>query len=438
MRLAVVSDLHLGDSQSTVAYHSFDEGRIAVGARYGELVRAVRARCGEEPLDYLILLGDVLDFSVTSYVDAYEIGRVFFQRLQDDRLAREIVYVPGNHDFDLWPTVEYQVNIVNRFKKGKLPTSFRMSVPGIIDDRSGAGCLMLRGVTANSAPSLPHYGGLFLDDITTPPTVFNFAYPNVYLVTEQGSVLLTHGQYLTPFWAVSGRWAQETFTGALDLRDPKLLELRELVALNFPLSQLSCSVIGQAGPLTAVVQKLEHQIKQKELAELTVYMDRIGQEVARRLKGVRRWLLSLAYGLAKREVLERLRAGVGDSRYVADLTKDPRTRRLLADFYTSTVAEICALREQDGVDVPLPTTMIFGHTHQPIPWADPDAPRISLPQLPPGTPLTLYNTGGWLCHQESDGRLRFTGAEVFFYETGKGLSSQAIGYDPAARRGPAQ
>jgi predicted phosphodiesterase len=52
-------------------------------------------------VDYLVLLGDIVDFSVASYREAYRQARCFFRRLQDDGLAEEIVYVPGNHDFDV-------------------------------------------------------------------------------------------------------------------------------------------------------------------------------------------------------------------------------------------------------------------------------------------------------------------------------------------------
>jgi len=434
MRLAIISDIHLGDSQSAVAFRGQDGKHISIGAKYGELLSAVRAQSGERPLDYLVLLGDIFDFSVASYADAYEVGKSFFQRLRDDEIANEIIYVPGNHDFDLWSTVEYQVNVTSRFGRGKLPRRFRMSVPGIIDDRADAieGRFVLRGVSPRVQAREPgqRYGGLFLDDITSPPTPFNFAFPNVYLLTNAESVLLTHGQYLEPYWSVMGRWAQYLFDGALDLKSGGLIDLEEMVALNFPLSQLGCSVLGQAGPLTEIVQKLEHEIKQKDLGNVAGYLDRAGDEIRKGVKGVLRWVFPIAYRLVKKEVLRRL-AQMEDTRYSTKFAEDPRVRRMLADFYASTAYEISQLKEKYGVDIPLPTSMIMGHTHQPIPWQSPRAPTIRLPQLPGDKPFSLYNTGGWLYRREADGQLSFCGAEVFFYESGKGISSKAIGYTPA-------
>lgn len=65
--------------------------------------RALRDAVGS--VDYLVLLGDIIDLSVASYEDAYRDARAFFAALQRDGLAREVVYVPGNHDFasGTWP-----------------------------------------------------------------------------------------------------------------------------------------------------------------------------------------------------------------------------------------------------------------------------------------------------------------------------------------------
>ncbi len=61
-----------------------------------------------------------------------------------------------------------------------------------------------------------HYGNLFFDDITREASNgrltgkklnFNFAYPNLYLVTDEGeSLLLTHGHYFEAFWSVAAEW----------------------------------------------------------------------------------------------------------------------------------------------------------------------------------------------------------------------------------------
>ena len=67
------------------------------------------------------------------------------------------------------------------------------------------------------------------------------------------------------------------------------------------------------------------------------------------------------------------------------------------------------------------TQIIFGHTHQPIPWNDPH-PGVFGPEDPIVLRgLSLHNAGGWVSR---DGK--FCGAEVFLYETRKGFSSIAV------------
>jgi hypothetical protein len=215
---------------------------------------------GRREIDYLVLLGDILDFSVASYADAYRQARCFFRRLAQDGLAREIIYLPGNHDFDVWHTVEHQVNVINRLVSGQLPRAFKRSVPAVIDDRGPGPKFLLPDVIPHRDREEPeaHYGNLFFDDITrdasdeprgAPRLTFNFAYPNLYLVTDGGeSVLLTHGHYFEAFWSVAAEWTALLARDDLDL-EAEAMSLREVVGINLPLHQLACTGIGQARPL---------------------------------------------------------------------------------------------------------------------------------------------------------------------------------------------
>jgi metallophosphoesterase superfamily enzyme len=114
MRLAVVSDTHFGDALCTLVQPG-PGGEPVPGPGYEALRRAVGR------VDYLVLLGDILDLSLAPYEDAFRDAKVFFTALQQDGLARELVYVPGNHDFDVWNVVEHQVSVINQLKQGELP-----------------------------------------------------------------------------------------------------------------------------------------------------------------------------------------------------------------------------------------------------------------------------------------------------------------------------
>lgn len=427
MRIAIISDTHLGDPKSVMAFRESRSGDVNVGSRYGEFVEKMRETFNGEPVDYLVLLGDIFDFSIASYSDSYEIGRFFFQRLKDDNLAKEVIFLPGNHDYDLWHTMEYQTNITNRMNNGKLPRPFRHSVPGILDDREGLSTkgFTLHKVKPREEKDRPKYAGLFLDHITDPPTPFNFVCPNIYLVTPEGTVLVTHGQHMDDYWSALGKWSLTIINGDLDIKNPKLFDMHEMMAVNFPTCQLNSSGLGQAGPLTDVIQKLMHEIKEQYFTRVKTYLYRMDQEIKERFKGFTRFFLRLAFKLVRHELLKAL-ANKKSSRYREDFLADPAVCQRTGDYFSSSVYEIGEVKEKYGIDIPLPTTMIMGHTHRPIPWKSDKAPVLDMPQLPEGNPLTIYNTGGWLNKMDKNNQLRFCGAEIFVYETGKGISSVSI------------
>jgi 3',5'-cyclic AMP phosphodiesterase CpdA len=165
MRVAVVSDVHFGDDLCTLVATGPD-GEPSLGPAYAALRRIVGH------VDYLILLGDILDFSVASYQEAYRAARAFFVQAQEDLLAREYVYVPGNHDFDIWHTVEHQVNVINQLKarasssptattsrpSGPRPRSGRSSWP-TRTSRSTAGPFPRRPPSSSATPTSRSDGG---------------------------------------------------------------------------------------------------------------------------------------------------------------------------------------------------------------------------------------------------------------------------------------
>lgn len=427
MRIAIISDIHLGDTKSVMAFRDEISKEITVGSKYEEFVNIIREKTNKNPLDFLILAGDILDFSISSYSNSYEIGRVFFQRLKKDDIARELIYMPGNHDYDLWHTVEYQTNITNCLNQGKMPKPFRHSVPGIIDDREGVLTrgFTLHNVTAKTEKNKPKYAGLFLDNITDPATPFNFVCPNIYLVTPDETVIITHGQYLDEYWSALGKWCLTIINGDMELKDPKLYDMHEMMAVNFPTCQLNSSGLGQSGPLTDVIQKLMHGIKEQYFTQVNTYLDRMDLEIKQRFKGITRFFLRLAFKLARHELLKALDRRKS-SRFREDFLKDQAVCARARSYYASSVFEISEINIKYGSDIPLPTRMIMGHTHIPIPWGSDKAPVLEMPQLPEGKVLAIYNTGGWLTKMDKSNLPQFCGAEIFFYETGQGISSVSI------------
>jgi hypothetical protein len=96
-------------------------------------------------------------------------------------------------------------------------------------------------------------------------------------------------------------------------------------------------------------------------------------------------------------------------------------RARFRSYYSQSVAEQRRLAREHGLMLPEPSHVIFGHTHQPIPWGSQE-----LIDVVDGRTVRLCNTGGWLLRDEPDGSQSFPGACVVLYETGRGLRSVAV------------
>lgn len=433
MRVAILSDTHFGDDLCTLVVEEPD-GRVRLGPAYPALARAIGR------VDYLVLLGDVLDFSVASFEKAYRHARVFFSALQEDDLAGQFIYIPGNHDFDIWNIVEHQVNVINQLKQGELPRAFKRSVPGVLDDRrrDPAEKFSLPDVTPKPEwhDNRAKYGNLFFDHITRRRSTrrgvraegrkltFNFAYPNLYLVSDAGEcVLVTHGHYFEAYWALASDWLLHFGGDAVKLETAGLPNLQELVGLNLPLNQLACTGIGQAEPLTTLVRRLQRDVERGRLGELTRCLDRLeARLLAERSSGSRMRRAAERYVLRwiKRWILATL-AGNEQARYSRLFLNRPAVRDRFRRYFRYSLNEIAQLSREHAIDIPVPSHVVFGHTHQPIPWGtDELVDRID------GQTVRFCNTGGWLLKDDLPGGTEFVGAEIVMYETGRGFRSQSV------------
>jgi UDP-2,3-diacylglucosamine pyrophosphatase LpxH len=409
MRFAVLSDTHLGDPECTLAFMD-QSGKIHSGFNLTDFLDAL----GKDN-DFIIILGDMLDFAINDYGDVYAIARYFFTQLKEQRVLKpdgNVIYCPGNHDYDVWHTIEYEANIINRMKLGKLPKKFRMSVPLVIDDRTEKNnSFYLRGVRRNKERAQP-YGGMFLDSLISPDDPINFIipFPNVYFVTDENSILMTHGQYFETYWAALGELYQ------ILTRQTEILTMKDFIAVNFPLGQLGSSGVGQAGPLTDVILELEKDVTSGRCILMHEYIHRLSDEILKRYsipfmpKCIDRLIIEgFTY-----KIISELKT-VRSSNFLAELEKNKEARHRISRFLDSTMKEIKEVETEMGTTFCPVNTILFGHTHQPI-----DSKAHATFDYN-GNSYNLWNTGGWL-HVSNDEE-QDHGGEIFLYETGKGFSS---------------
>ena len=415
MKLSVISDTHIGDPESTLV--KLDESRNPIdGNNLSSLIEAL----GKDN-DYLIFLGDIMDFAVNDYGDVYRMGAYFFTRLKNEHVAKRFVYIPGNHDYNIWDTIEHQSNVINQINSNQNVRPFKMSVPLLLDDRTGINendRIKLAGVHKRSSEE--PYGGMFLDYLIpgnkpgTPGYIpFIIAFPNVYLFTDNESFLMTHGQYLESYWSMTA----EVFRIIKDIKHP--FSMKEYIAVNFPLCQLGSTGVGQAGPLTATVLEVEKDVSSGKCVLIRKYIIDILEYLAphKLLKIIRRIIFSVIADA----VIKRLRR-VRNSDYISDLItkKDSDTINRFNEYIESSIEELRILEANSEItsSASLPGTFLFGHTHVPVSSSDNKSYNYK------GKTIKLLNSGGWL---EIHGKTEIpTGGEVFIYESGKGFTSKRI------------
>lgn len=434
MKLAFISDTHFGDRECTL----IDYETIAKGEKFD----AFAAAAGTDN-DYLVLIGDIFDFSINSYEETYKRAKVFFELVKEQNIAKSMIYLPGNHDFDMWHTVQQEKRIIHQVRQGKPAQWFRWSSPGFIDDRSGTAepGFRLPGVFGKDVvdpAAEPDTDKLFLNGISINaakglgPTNFYVAYPNLYMITDEESVLITHGHYLEAFWTLSGEWVRK-ITEEGELPEEKSLQevtLENMVALNVPLCQLSCSGIGQAGSLTPLVQKVQREVKNRKFKRVERYLDRLTDGLDELTKvslfNFGSWgtevFTDIGARKAKKKLIKALKER-DDSRYSTDLLSKPEVQERFRRFYQVSWREARQLKADHGLDMPQPRKVIFGHTHRPFGW---DAPMTPPQILDDGKSVRLFNTGGWLWKYDDSLNQLFCGAEVFTYNSDDGFGSTRI------------
>ena len=405
MLAAVLSDTHLGDPDSKLAHG-------AQSAGYQRLKEVFHERTGGGPLDFLVLSGDILDFSIASFEEACKAARPFFQAMQNDALARHIVYIPGNHDKHIWDAVEWEVNVIGRMKKHRDPRPFRRSQPACIDMVDGR--FLLPGINEDETEN--RWGTLFLEGLFDAAgdkeiiPIF-FAYPNLYVRTRQETYLITHGHMLEMAWVM----LSEVFGDVNGLKELKPLSLGHLEELNVPLTAMICTGVGQAGELSKICYEVEQEAKEKKTRRLREVLDKGVSRLSRlfELSCFKRFVL----GRSKNAILRMAAERSADSRYDEQFFTNPSVQERFSTFYTAS----CAQAREEFKLAP-PRRIIFGHTHIARTEKDPfpiEREAHDLPDLPVDS-VSLYNTGGWLRNGSGNYPL------VFFLDESGTLESRSM------------
>lgn len=396
MRIAILSDTHLGDPMTKLVRNG------QVTDTFKTLSRKIRDFGGGAPVDYLVLNGDILDFSMAAFDESCKVAKPFFQALSKDGVATQIVYIPGNHDKHVWDALDWEVNIVRRMKRHSPPKQFKRTQPAVLDYAKGYIELPNVATGKKPSPNRIFLEGLFLKDKALPIWI---VYPNLYIRTADDMYLVTHGHMLEPAWVL----LSELFQAEPELAGT--LGVAELEEYNIPLASMICTGVGQAGAVSKLFHTIAQEAKRGKAARLKRLMDHVVPNLDKLIELP--WYAELLDNVllkALRRMALSTAESVEDTRYNEKYFEKKSVRKRFARFYVAT----CAQAEELGL--PPPGKIVFGHTHRPMSANEP-METDKLDKL--GGKALLYNTGGWL----ADPGKR---AELFFLNDAGALSSTAI------------
>ena len=367
----VLSDLHLGMEMSYL--YSKDEKF----KRNSQALKTLLTELG--PQDEVILLGDFLELAIGSLDEVYQDARKFFSVLSETGPYKRIIFIPGNHDHHFWRELVEEIFINESLRRSSHPPGHH-NYPGCFVDK--------RFSISRSNPASP----IVLAEVwphhkPMPEIVVKYPHHFVRIPSNEGSeeyYLFTHGHFL-----------EDMFKPVNYIIQPAHLE--ELEAFNnFWLESFDYH-IGHAGRLSTFVRKFIQSFQRwgtKDNPEMENMIDEIFRQL--REKGYLSWLSAwvLKYffkgkirkiswneysGLYKAAVDEKLIKSIEDyiGRYIVSRYQKGRAK----DFDLPT-----------DLEIPMPFTFVFGHTHIPIKDEDMKKSRA----IVDGKVYPLLNTGGWL------------------------------------------
>jgi predicted phosphodiesterase len=195
LRYVCLSDLHLGAGYSVLTGVDADgsltktpsETLTALGDSLSEYIAELDSR--EPPT--LVLLGDILDLTFSSTAETVDTLIHFIRALfpppnKPSLLAKDILFVPGNHDHHIWQTVRDWYYIKHQLTTSPVQAGPQAIIPHPIEVTP----LFNPNVTSELLNELIRIY-LGRDDIEV-----TIAYPNYGDANDERCLLLSHGHYI--------------------------------------------------------------------------------------------------------------------------------------------------------------------------------------------------------------------------------------------------
>lgn len=370
MKTLILSDLHFGVHDSRLR-----EGKERT---IEDLVKWIT---NDVKADVLVLAGDILDFSLCSYRDTFRAARLFFPRLAaSNRPPSQVVYIPGNHDKNVWDLFLEHTIVIRPFQAGKeIPAPLPRAAVVRLDLARGQAELHYpnRGFTAGDFKN-NMLAGLYKNPETNPnnksiSTIM--AYPNLYLVGNGRTHLVTHGHFFQIPWSlVSFLWWQELKKNRKEKEGtPEFLTIEEIEGVNSPITRMVWTSMGQVPEIRLTMGTVYEQLTNGITTELKRLVDVAAKNIDenwlepepdQRFKRLREAAYDAGIYAGKKalKISFRFVSKLADKKHQVNPFKD-HVNRWLTDQYLLASAELYRRCSGNGEEVAF-KELFFGHTHR--------------------------------------------------------------------------
>lgn len=380
IRYVCLSDMHLGAQNSLLTNltpnnkSSDTETSSPTLTALVDCLRELISKNENPEKPTLILAGDVLELALTTE----NIAAMAFERFvelilpvkKEDRLFKEILYLPGNHDHHLWETAR-ETQYVNYLKTDRQKPGMFLDIPyhttSMFDPaRASVPSVFLNGI-------IDRYD--YLEDVK-----IGTIYPNLALITEdhRRCAIFTHGHFAESMYLLMSTMRKLMFPKAAR---PELTWDYE--AENFAWIDFFWSTMGRSGAVGTDVEIVYDKLQNE--SQMKLLISNLAAGLANR-PGRAGWKNWLQARLLKKVFNLVLFAAANAERTQTDdyLTED--AKKGLQTYLEGPVLKQMKI-ERDG-NVPPSVAVVFGHTHKPF------QSQMNFDGYEPG--VNVYNTGGWV------------------------------------------
>lgn len=375
IKYVVFSDLHMGAENSLMTNLKYDTPQTDTTKPSPVMVAMVNCLrdlvkknvSPEKPK--LVLNGDLIELALTSTNRACMAFQRFVELCFPDGgdflFDKEILFLPGNHDHNLWEIARntWYLNTLKTLNPGDY-------IPNELHSTKFFDPVNIKSLVLNSLiQCYPH-----LSDVNV-----SVSYPGYGVLKKDHSkcVIFFHGHY-----AESMYWAMTNFRSDIfpDRQPPTTFE--EIEIENYAWVDFFWSTLGRSGSVGKDINLIYDKLQDPKQVEIMI--SNIAESV---VKKKRNPIIRFLEKKALKFILTLTLGHMADNeRNEPDVDLTPEVAAGLKRLME--VPLFTQLNKELLNDIPDDITFIFGHTHKPfVKWFHPNG-------YP--NPLKVYNTGGWV------------------------------------------